>query len=111
MRADRGRRGRRWSSCSGATANVPPDAEPEASSQSLLVAAVAVAGCGRETPATDPERPALVAPQRAEPENLGFPEQRDEEHDAHPRRRTRRRLAAAVARAVYPGADAAARTP
>ena len=30
----------------------------------LLVAAVAVAvvGCGRKTPVTDPERPALVAP-------------------------------------------------
>jgi predicted small lipoprotein YifL len=67
----------------------------------LLVAAVAVAGCGRKTPATDPQRPALVAPQRAEPENLGFP--------AAATKNTTRipgtdavATAAAVARAVYP---------
>src|SRR4051794_23334573 len=67
----------------------------------LLVAAVAVAGCGRKTPATDPERPALVAPQRAEPENLGFPEVATKNTPRVPGS-TSTSLAGAVARAVYP---------
>jgi hypothetical protein len=67
----------------------------------LLVAAVTVAGCGRETPATDPERPALVAPQRAEPENLGFPERATKNTTRIPGANSTA-LAAAVARAVYP---------
>jgi hypothetical protein len=67
----------------------------------LLVAAVAVAGCGRSTPATDPERPALVAPQRAEPENLGFPERATKNTTRIPGA-TSTALAAAVARAVFP---------
>ncbi len=67
----------------------------------LLVAAVTVAGCGRETPATDPERPALVAPQRAEAENLGFPEQATKNTTRIPGA-TSTAIAAAVARTVYP---------
>src|SRR4051794_1841838 len=67
----------------------------------LLVAAVTVAGCGRKTPATDPERPALVAPQRAEPENLGFPERATKNTTRVPGANSTS-LAAAVARAVYP---------
>jgi hypothetical protein len=67
----------------------------------LLVAAVAVAGCGRETPATDPEQPALVAPQRAEPENLGFPERATKNTTRIPAANPTA-LAAAVARAVFP---------
>ncbi|MBA3747013.1 MAG: hypothetical protein H0W96_05905, partial [Solirubrobacterales bacterium] len=67
----------------------------------LLVAAVAVAGCGRETPATDPERPALVAPQRAEPENLGFP-QLATKNTTRISGTNATDMAAAVARATYP---------
>ena len=67
----------------------------------LLVAAVAVVGCGRKTPATDPERPALVAPQRAEPENLGFPEVATKNTTRVPGSSSTS-LAGAVARAVYP---------
>ena len=67
----------------------------------LLVAAVAVAGCGRKTPATDPERPALVAPQRAEPPNLGFPERATKNTTRVPGT-SATALAAAVARAVFP---------
>ncbi len=67
----------------------------------LLVAAVAVAGCGRDTPATDPERPALVAPQRAEPENLGFPERATKNTTRIPGTDPIA-IAAAVARAVFP---------
>jgi predicted small lipoprotein YifL len=67
----------------------------------LLVAAVAVAGCGRKTPATDPERPALVAPQRAEPENLGFPEAATKNTTRVPGSNATA-LAGAVARAVFP---------
>jgi hypothetical protein len=67
----------------------------------LLVAAVAVGGCGRQTPATDPERPALVAPQRAEPENLGFPERATKNTTRVPGT-SPTALAAAVARAVFP---------
>jgi predicted small lipoprotein YifL len=67
----------------------------------LLVAAVTVAGCGRETPATDPEQPALVAPQRAEPENLGFPERATKNTTRIPASNPTA-LAAAVARAVFP---------
>lgn len=67
----------------------------------LLVAAVAVVGCGRETPATDSDQPALVAPQRAEPENLGFPERATKNTTRVPGT-TSTALAGAVARAVYP---------
>ncbi|MDX6681688.1 MAG: hypothetical protein QOG94_1727 [Solirubrobacteraceae bacterium] len=69
----------------------------------LLVGAVAVAGCGRKTPATDPQRPALVAPQRAEPANLGFPEAATKNTTRVPGTDAIT-IAAAVARAVYPGA-------
>ena len=68
----------------------------------LLVAAVAVAGCGRETPATDPQRPALVAPQRAEPENLGFPQTATKNTTRIPGSDSVE-TAAAVARTVHPG--------
>ncbi len=67
----------------------------------LLATAVAVAGCGRETPATDPEQPALVAPQRAEPENLGFPERATKNTTRIPAANPTA-LAAAVTRAVFP---------
>jgi hypothetical protein len=70
----------------------------------LLMAAVAVAGCGRETPASDPQRPALVAPQRAEPENLGFPQTATKNTTRIPGADATQ-TAAAVARAVYPSAD------
>ena len=67
----------------------------------LLAAAVAFGGCGRETPATDPQRPALVAPQRAEPENLGIPERATKNTTRIPGANSTE-LAAAVARAVFP---------
>jgi ell wall binding domain 2 (CWB2) len=69
----------------------------------LLLAAVAVAvvGCGRTTPATDPERPALVAPQRAAPPNLGFPEGATKNTTRIPGANATE-IAAAVARAVFP---------
>jgi hypothetical protein len=69
----------------------------------LLVAAVAVVGCGRKTPATDPQRPALVAPQRAEPDNLGFPQSATKNTTRIPGAEATD-TAAAVARAVYPSA-------
>jgi hypothetical protein len=67
----------------------------------LLLAAIAVVGCGRTTPATDPERPALVAPQRAAPPNLGFPEVATKNTTRIPGSNATD-IAAAVARAVYP---------
>jgi hypothetical protein len=67
----------------------------------LLVAALAIAGCGRDRPATDPQRPALVAPQRAEPENLGFPERATKNTTRVPSVEAID-TAAAVARLVYP---------
>ena len=70
----------------------------------LLVAAVAVAGCGRERPATDPERPALVAPQRAQPQNLGVPQRATKNTTRIPGAGATE-TAAAVARTVYPGPE------
>lgn len=67
----------------------------------LLAAAVAIAGCGRQTPATDVEHPSLVAPQRAEPANLGFPERATKNTTRIPSTDATE-IAAAVARAVYP---------
>jgi hypothetical protein len=67
----------------------------------LSLAAVAVGGCGRAAPATDPQRPALVAPQRAEPENLGFPERATKNTTRIPAADATQ-TAAAVARAVFP---------
>jgi hypothetical protein len=67
----------------------------------LLVAAFALAGCGRERPATDPTRPALVAPQRAEPANLGFPERATKNTTRIPGDDPVA-TAAAVARTVFP---------
>jgi hypothetical protein len=69
----------------------------------LLVAAVAVAGCGRKAPVTDPERPALVAPKHAEPDNLGFPGAATKNTTRIPSTESTQ-LAAAVARSVYPSA-------
>ena len=69
----------------------------------LLVAAVAVAGCGRKTPVTDPERPALVAPKRAEADNLGFPGSATKNTTRVPGADSTQ-TAAAVARTVYPSA-------
>jgi predicted small lipoprotein YifL len=74
----------------------------------LLVAAVAVAGCGRKTPASDPQRPALVAPQRAAPANLGFPEVATKNTTRIPGA-SATETAAAVARAVYPSASGQSR--
>jgi hypothetical protein len=67
----------------------------------LLLAAVAVGGCGRATPATDSQRPALVAPQRAEPQNLDFPERATKNTTRIPGPDATQ-TAAAVARAVFP---------
>jgi len=67
----------------------------------MLVPALAVAGCGRERPATDSRRPALVAPQRSEPQNLGFPERASKNTTRVPGADATE-IAAAVARAVYP---------
>ena len=67
----------------------------------LLLAAVAVSGCGRERPASDPTRPALVAPQRAEPANLGFPERATKNTTRIPGDNPVA-TAAAVARTVFP---------
>jgi hypothetical protein len=67
----------------------------------LLVAALAVVGCGRDKPVTDQQRPALVAPQRAEPENLDFPERATKNTTRIPGVEAID-TAAAVARAVYP---------
>lgn len=68
----------------------------------LLAAAVAVAGCGRKTPVTDPERPALVAPKRAEADNLGFPGAATKNTTRIPGTDSTQ-TAAAVARTVFPG--------
>jgi len=68
-----------------------------------LIAAIALAGCGRESPATDPERPALVAPQKAEPQNLGYPEIATKNTTRIPGSDSTQ-TAAAVARAIYPSA-------
>ena len=67
----------------------------------LLLAAVAVSGCGRERPASDPARPALVAPQRAEPANLGFPERATKNTTRIPAANPIA-TAAAVSRTVFP---------
>jgi hypothetical protein len=67
----------------------------------LLVAAVAVAGCGRKTTITDAQRPSLVAPQRPEAANLGFPERATKNTTRVPGDNATA-TAAAVARAVFP---------
>lgn len=67
-----------------------------------LAGAMTIAGCGREKPVADPQRPALVAPQRAEPQNLGFPERATKNTTRIPGADATQ-IAAAVARAVYPG--------
>src|SRR3954447_15373855 len=67
----------------------------------LLVAAVAVAGCGRKTTITDAQRPSLVAPQRPEAANLGFPERATKNTTRVPGDNAPA-TAAAVARAVFP---------
>jgi hypothetical protein len=67
----------------------------------VLVAMLAIAGCGRDKPATDAQRPALVAPQRAEPQNLGFPELATKNTTRIPGVEASD-TAGAVLRAVYP---------
>lgn len=67
----------------------------------LLLAAVTVTACGREEAATDAGRPALVAPQRAVPANLDFPERATKNTTRVPGGNPTS-LAAAVARAVFP---------
>ncbi|MGI8730346.1 MAG: cell wall-binding repeat-containing protein [Solirubrobacteraceae bacterium] len=68
----------------------------------LLLAALAVTGCGRDTPATDVQRPALVAPQRAAPANLDLPERATKNTTRVPGDDPIE-LAAGVVRAVFPG--------
>ena len=76
MRRQRGPLGRtpRWRSRSGPTANVPPRCRARGFSQCCSSPRVAVAGCGRKTPATDPERPRSSRRSAPRPPNLGFPE-------------------------------------
>lgn len=67
----------------------------------LLVAALAIAGCGREVRSDDPSQPALLAPPSKQKENLGFPEAATKNTTRVPATDPVQ-TAAAVARAVFP---------
>jgi hypothetical protein len=67
----------------------------------LLVAALAIVGCGREVRSDDPSQPALLAPPSKQKENLGFPETATKNTTRVPATDPTQ-LAAAVARAVFP---------
>jgi hypothetical protein len=67
----------------------------------LLIAALVMAGCGREVRSDDPSQPALLAPPSKQKENLGFPETATKNTTRIPATDPTQ-LAAAVARAVYP---------
>lgn len=67
----------------------------------LLVAALVVAGCGREVRSDDPSQPALLAPPSKQKENLGFPETATKNTTRIPATDPTQ-LAAAVARSVFP---------
>ncbi|HWI06189.1 MAG TPA: hypothetical protein VNT54_01580, partial [Solirubrobacteraceae bacterium] len=67
----------------------------------LLLAALLVAGCGREVRSDDPSQPALLAPPSERKENLGFPEAATKNTTRVPGDDAVQ-TAAAVARAVFP---------
>jgi hypothetical protein len=67
----------------------------------LLVAALVIAGCGREVRSDDPSQPALLAPPSKQKQNLGFPETATKNTTRVPSTDPTQ-LAAAVARAVFP---------
>lgn len=67
----------------------------------LLVAALLMAGCGREVRSDDPSQPALLAPPSKQKENLGFPETATKNTTRIPATDPTQ-LAAAVARSVFP---------
>jgi hypothetical protein len=66
-----------------------------------LLAAVAVAGCGREVRSDDPSQPALLAPPSQVKKNLGFPEAATKNTTRVPGADPVQ-TAAAIARAVFP---------
>ncbi|MDP2711695.1 MAG: cell wall-binding repeat-containing protein [Solirubrobacteraceae bacterium] len=67
----------------------------------LLLAALVVAGCGREVRSDDPAQPALLAPPSQAKENLGFPEAATKNTTRVPSTDPTQ-TAAAIARAVFP---------
>lgn len=67
----------------------------------LLVAALVMAGCGREVRSDDPAQPVLLAPPSKQKENLGFPETATK-NTTRIAATDPTQLAAAVARAVFP---------
>ncbi|MBW3608247.1 MAG: hypothetical protein KY463_07810 [Actinobacteria bacterium] len=67
----------------------------------VLLAALVVAGCGREVRSDDPSQPALLAPPSQAKENLGFPETATKNTTRVPGTDPTQ-TAAAVARAVFP---------
>lgn len=67
----------------------------------VLLAALVVAGCGREVRSDDPSQPALLAPPREAKENLGFPETATKNTTRVPGTDPTQ-TAAAIARATFP---------
>ncbi|MDQ3722552.1 MAG: hypothetical protein M3376_05675 [Actinomycetota bacterium] len=67
----------------------------------VLLAALAVAGCGREVRSDDPSQPALLAPPSQAKKNLGFPETATKNTTRVPGTDPTQ-TAAAIARAVFP---------
>jgi hypothetical protein len=67
----------------------------------VLVAALVVAGCGREVRSDDPSQPALLAPPSQAKKNLGFPEAATKNTTRVPGTDPTQ-TAAAIARAVFP---------
>jgi len=67
----------------------------------VLLAALVVAGCGREVRSDDPSQPALLAPPSQVKENLGFPETATKNTTRVPGTDPTQ-TAAAIARAVFP---------
>lgn len=67
----------------------------------VLLAALVVAGCGREVRSDDPSQPALLAPPSQAKENLGFPEAATKNTTRVPGTDPTQ-TAAAIARAVFP---------
>ncbi len=67
----------------------------------VVLAALAVAGCGREVRSDDPSQPALLAPPSQAKKNLGFPETATKNTTRVPGTDPTQ-TAAAIARAVFP---------
>ena len=82
------------------TANVRAVSGPRLAAL-LLLAALVMAGCGREVRSDDPSQPALLAPPSQQKENLGFPETATKNTTRVPGNDATQ-TAAAVARAVFP---------